>query len=72
MIEDEYHFVMVCAKYEELTYEYFPQYMLTNVSVIKFYNFLSDIDEQTIRALSKFLFFAFKKRRGIINKLMNE
>ena len=49
---------MVCPEYEQLRYEYFPQYMLTNVSVIKFYNFLSDVDEQTIRALSKFLFFA--------------
>ena len=68
VIENEYHFVMVCPEYEQLRYEYFPQYMLTNISLIKFYNFLSDVDEQTIRTLSKFLFFAFKMRRSIINE----
>ena len=68
VIEDKYHFVMVCPDYEQLRYEYFPQYMLTNVSFINFYNFLSDIDEQTIRALSKFLFFAFKMHRSIIDE----
>ena len=32
VIEDEYHFVMVCPEYEQIRYEYFPQYMLTNIS----------------------------------------
>ena len=67
VLEDEYHFLMVCPQYEDLRYNFFPEKnMITNVSLNKFYQFLTSKNELIITSLAKYLFYAFKKRKLLL------
>ena len=65
VLEDEYRFLMVCPQYEDIRYKFvFSDNMIDDVSLNKFYSFLSSKNE-----LAKYLYYAFKKR---ITKLLLE
>ena len=66
VLEDEYHFLMVCPQYEDLRYKFFPENMITNVSLNKFYQFLTSKKKLIITSLAKYLFYAFKKRKLLL------
>ena len=67
-IEDEYHFLMVCPYYEDIRYKYFPDSMLENVSLNKFYNFLKSKNDMIITSLAKYLYYAFKQRKILLDE----
>ena len=66
ILEDEYHFLMVCPEYEDLRYNFFPENMLTNVNLNKFYSFMTSKNEHVITSLAKYLFHAFQKRKSLL------
>ena len=72
VIEDGFHFIMVCPEYEPWRYELFPYETISNIALNSFYNFMKT-DDNKIRNLSKVLFNAFKMRKVRINEysLMN-
>ena len=45
VLEDEYHFLMVCPQNEDIRYKFFPDNMIDNVSLNKFYSFLTSKNE---------------------------
>lgn len=67
-LEDEYHFLMVCPEYEDIRYNFFPENMMENVSLNKFYSFISSKNALVIVSLAKYLYYAFKKRKSLLNE----
>ena len=68
VLEDEYHFLMVCPQYEDIRYKFFPDNMIDNVSLNKFYSFLTSKNELVITSLAKYLYYAFKKRKLLLDE----
>lgn len=54
---------MVCPEYEPLRYKLFP-YDMPFVSLDKLYEFMKTDDEDKIRCLAKYLYYASKVRRS--------
>ena len=61
-LEDEYHFVLVCAAYNELRVKYINIHFRRNPSVFKFLQLMNSSDTTTINNLSYFIYNAFKMR----------
>ena len=68
VVEDEFHFMMVCPEYEPLRYELFPYDAYLNISLNTFYNLMKTVDETKIRNISKFLYKAFMARNAKIKE----
>lgn len=66
-VEDEYHFLMICPEYDLIRYEFFPENMLVNICLDKFYKFVSSKNEETVTSLGKYLYYAFERRKSIVN-----
>ena len=45
---------------------FIPENMITNVSLNKFYQFLTSKNELIITSLAKYLFYAFKKHKLLL------
>ena len=60
--EDEYHFLLVCPYYTELRRRYFKKYFCSWTTLTKFDHLMSATSKKTLNNLSKFVYFAFKKR----------
>ncbi len=58
VIEDEYHFLLCCPKYEDLRRQYIPMYV--NVNFENFISLMSSQHCETLRNLSLFIYHAFK------------
>ena len=63
-LEDEYHFVLVCAAYNELRVKYINIHFRCNPSVFKFLQLMNSSDTTTINNLSYFIYNAFKVRNS--------
>ena len=61
-IEDEYHFVLTCKKYQHIRNKYIPLYYRNNPSVFKLIKLLSSDQKEILLRISKFLYHAFKIR----------
>ena len=61
-LEDEYHFVLACAAYNELRVKYINMHFRHNPSVFKFLQLMNSSDTTTINNLSYFIYNAFKMR----------
>ena len=66
-IEDELHFVMFCPLYEELRVHFIDRRFLLHPSVESFVRLMSAQNEQVIRNLAMYLYYAFKKRQEFID-----
>lgn len=65
MVEDEYHFLLVCPAYYEIRKKYFPPYYCHWPNVNKFVTLMSSNSVNLIKRLSKYLYFAMKRRDEI-------
>ena len=62
LIEDEYHFVLVCPEYSSLRGKYILPYYYNYPNTIKFSVLLSNTNENTCNSLSLFIYHALKHR----------
>ena len=70
-LEDEYHFVLVCAAYNELRVKYMNIHFRRNPSVFKFLQLINSSDTTTINNLSYFIYNAFKIRTSRLQNTYN-
>ena len=63
--EDEYHFLLVCPYYTELRRRYFKKYFCSWPTLTKFDHLMSATSKKTLNNLSRFVYFAFKKRNPV-------
>ena len=61
-IEMEYHFLLVCPKHRDLRKRYFKQYYCHWPDIRKFENLMKSENMKIINNLSKFIYFANKRR----------
>ena len=59
---------MVFPQYEDIQYKLFPENMMYNVSLNKFYNFVTSKNESVIMSLAKHLYYAFKNRKPLLDE----
>ena len=62
-VEDEYHFILICPKYEYLREKYLPWRFRNFPSSAKFIDLMSSNNDQTVISLSTFIYQAFKVRK---------
>lgn len=62
MIEDEYHFLLVCPNYSDLRKKYFPLYYCHWPTMQKFVALMSSNNKFLLTKISKYLYFAQKRR----------
>lgn len=60
-IEDEYHFVLICSKYNDLRIKYIPKTYFTKPSMYKFLNLINNGNDRVLKNLGLFLHHAFKR-----------
>ena len=66
MVENEYHFVLVCPAYNDLRRQYLPPHYCRWPSNNKFINLLKDCQTSIIKRISKFVYFAMEKRKTYV------
>lgn len=59
---------MVCPEYEDIRYNLFPENMMENVSLNKFYSFVSSNNASVIASLAKYMYYAFKRRKSLLDE----
>ena len=68
-IEDEYHFVHRCSKYQTLRAVYIPSYYSRNPSMFKFIKLLNCAKVKTLNNLAVYIIKAFKLRLQVHNNV---
>ena len=66
MLEDEYHFVIVCPLYLNLRSIYIPLYYYQYPCIEKFYSLMANEDESLIRNISMYIYNAMKERDNFL------
>ena len=61
-VENEFHFLLVCPHYIDLRRKYLPAYYCSWPSLPKFKSIFQSKSKTLINNLSKYIYFAFKKR----------
>lgn len=67
MVENEYHFVLVCPFYNDLRRQYLPSHYCRWPSKNKFINLLKDCQTSIIKRVSKFVYLAMEKRKNMLD-----
>jgi hypothetical protein len=62
MIENEYHFLLICPKFSELRAKYIKRYYYTWPTIQKFQNLMTNKSKTVTSKLSKFIYYANLKR----------
>ena len=62
VIEDEFHFLLVCPKFIDLRMKYIPSYYFNPPVIYKFKTILSSQNTSILRKLGRYIFFATKLR----------
>ena len=70
LIEDEYHFLLVCPHYTNIRRKYLPRYYCRWPNLHKFSTLMSSKSERILTRLCKYIHFA-EKRRIQINDDVN-
>ncbi|KAL4219933.1 hypothetical protein ACF0H5_020345 [Mactra antiquata] len=68
-IEDEYHFVIICPFYKNLRENFIKPKFYIRPSVHKFISLLNSDESDDIFNLSKYIHFAFERRKNKLNAL---
>jgi hypothetical protein len=66
MLEDEYHFLIVCSLYANLRSYYIPLYYYQYPNVQKFYSLMATEDESLIRNVAMYIYYAMKERDNFL------
>ena len=69
VVEDEYHFRLVCPMYRELRKKYLPSFYCRWPSKNKFIKLLNDNQVSVLKKLAKFVYIANEKRLSLLNDL---
>ena len=67
MVEDEYHFLMLCPLYISLREKYLPNWAMQNPTSENFVSLLKQQNVCNIRKLAAFVFYAFQSREEFMN-----
>ena len=62
-VEDDYHFLLVCPKYQELRRKFFKRYYCCFPTKNKFILLMSSTNKNVILSIGKYLYYAFKMRQ---------
>ena len=62
VLENEYHFLLVCPFYSDLRSLYLPRYYYTWPNINKFKNIMQSTSKNVMIKLAKFIHLAFNKR----------
>ena len=65
-IEDEYHFVLICPRYQTLRLQHIKRYYRTNPSMLKFIQLLNSTGK-TLKNLAVYISKAFEERNLLVN-----
>ncbi len=65
-IEDEYHVLFICSKYDHLRKLYLPLYTYTNPSVLKFVQLMQDTRQNVIFRLAKCIYLMMNERKSLL------
>ena len=69
VMEDEYHFLLVCPMYSELRKTYLPRFYCRWPSQNKFIKLLNDEQVSVLLKIAKFVYIANEKRLSLLNDL---
>ena len=67
VLEDEFHFVLVCPLYSTLRSTYIPLKYINNPTLYNFYNLMSSQNNEYIRNLAMFIFHGLKEREHFLS-----
>ena len=67
MIEDEYHFLLVCPSFSDIRRQCLPSYYSRSPSVTKFKTLMTESQSCVVKRLAKFVFLAMDKRKSILD-----
>ena len=68
-VEDEYHFLLECPKYDDLRREYLPQYYVNYPNRCKYLNLISTEKDIELQTLSIFVYKSFNLCKSCSAKL---
>ena len=69
MLEDEYHFLLVCAFYSSLRDLYIDNFYVRNSSRYLLNVRMSKTDDHSfIEKVARYVYFAFEKRKQLLNR----
>ena len=71
VVEDEYHFLLICPAYTDLRKSYLPRYYCRRPSLNKFIKLLNEDHNSMIKKLARFVYDANEKRISILNGRAN-
>ena len=66
IVEDEYHFLLVCSQYNDIRKKYIPRFYRRRPNMQKFVQLLSSENCVLQRKLAAFTFYAFKNRNDLL------
>ena len=67
VIEDEYHFLLVCPAYRDIRVNTLPKYFCSWPSKQKIVKLLSETQAATLKKIGNFLYLANKKHKTLLN-----
>ena len=62
LVEDEYHFILICPLYSNLRELYIPTYYCNIPTIQKFENLMSSENVDVVRKLAMYIYYALKDR----------
>lgn len=65
VVEDEYHFLLICPLYRELRVKYLPRYYYTWPNLNKFKSWLNTNKSILLKNMANLLYMAKQKREGV-------
>jgi hypothetical protein len=68
-VEDEYHFLLNCNYYSDLRAAYIPLKYFTQPNINKFNIIMSTKNEELIKSVAMYLYYAFERRKRYIQEL---
>ena len=71
VVEDEYHFLLICPAYRELRKNYLSKYYCRWPTRNKFIKLLNDNQNSIMKRLAKFVHVANEKRVSVLNDTAN-
>ena len=68
-VENELHFMFNCPVYDDLRVIYVPLKYRTNINLHKLHLLLSSKNEETVKNVACYLYYAFQRRQYILDVL---
>ena len=69
LVEDEYHFLLICPLYTEIREKFLPNTFTNQPSEDKFLKLMSSGNETVIRNCAMYIFYALKERSEFLKAI---